>query len=98
MSADHPSTAFPPTAQQQPPVFLSVRPGQFVIVNESTFARADDTSWWMGQVIFCEGGARDPGAHSLFQVANVDDGVVKWINADQVSHILHSLDGLASGR
>ena len=98
MSADHPSTAVPPTAQQQPPVFLSVRPGQFVIVNESTFARADDTSWWMGQVIFCEGGARDPGAHSLFQVANVDDGVVKWINADQVSHILHSLDGLASRR
>ena len=49
--------------------------------------------WWMGQVIFCEGGARDPKVNSLFQVADVDTGVIRWINADEVSNVIWSMDG-----
>ena len=48
----------------------------------------DDTEkddWWMGQVIFCEGGARDPKVNSLVQVADVDTGVIRWINTDEVN-------------
>ena len=47
----------------------------------------------MGQVIFCEGGARDPKVNSLFQVADVDTGVIRWINADEVSNVIWSMDG-----
>ena len=48
----------------------------------------------MGQVLCCEGGARDPSINSLFQVADVDYGAVRWVNGDEVVHILHSIDGL----
>ena len=53
-----------------------------------------DGQWWMGQVVFCEGGARDPRVNSLFQIADVDDGCIHWVNADQVTHVLHGMDGL----
>ncbi len=47
----------------------------------------------MGQVIFCEGSARHPKLPSLFQVADVDTGVIKWINADEVTDVIWSMDG-----
>ena len=47
----------------------------------------------MGQVIFSEVSARHPMIPSLFQVADVDTGVIKWINADLVSDVIQSLDG-----
>ena len=53
----------------------------------------DQRDWWMGQVIFCEGGARHPWLLSLVQVADVDTGVIKWINADLVSDVIWSMDG-----
>ena len=34
-------------------------------------------SWWMADVIFVEGGARNPKVPTLFQVADVDSGVVR---------------------
>ncbi|WP_413440448.1 DUF3104 domain-containing protein [Synechococcus sp. MIT S1220] len=34
------------------------------------------------------GAARDPSIHILFQIADVDSGVIRWVNADLVSHIL----------
>ena len=83
MSVDH-SAAVKGTAK-----FLNVRPGHFVIVGGDS-AKGD---WWMGQVIFCEGGARDPKVNSLFQVADVDTGVIRWINADEVSEVIWSMDG-----
>ena len=49
--------------------------------------------WWMGQVTFCEGSARHPRLTFLFQVADVDTGVIKWINADAVSNVIWSMDG-----
>ena len=48
----------------------------------------------MGQVLHCTGGARNPDNHNLLQIIDVNDGVIRWVNADLVSHILHSLDGL----
>ena len=38
-------------------------------------------------------GARDPKVNSLFQVADVATGVILWINADEVSDVIWSMDG-----
>ena len=38
--------------------------------------------------------AQDPDNHNLLQIIDVNDGMIRWVNADLVSHILHSLDGL----
>ena len=32
----------------------------------------------------------------MFQVMDIDSGVVKWINADAVTHVLPSQQGLES--
>ena len=77
--------------------FLSIRPGQFVIVRELTTAneRVDiERNWWLGQVIFCEGWERHSRLNSLFQVADVDDGAIRWVHPTQVTHVLHGLDGI----
>ena len=70
--------------------FLHVRPGHFVIVGGD---QIEQGNWWMGQVIFCEGSARHPKLPSLFQVADVDTGLIKWIDADEVSNVIWSMDG-----
>ena len=41
----------------------------------------------MADVIHVDGGARNPKAPSLLQVADVDTGTIQWINADLVIHI-----------
>jgi hypothetical protein len=64
------------------PRFLAVRVGDLVAVQ----AHAD---WWVGQVIHAEGGARC-NANSLFQIACVDSGVIRTVNADAVLDILSS--------
>ena len=77
--------------------FLSIRPGQFVIVRELTTAstRVDlERNWWLGQVIFCEGWEKNSRLNSLFQVADVDDGAIRWVHPIQVTHVLHGLDGI----
>ena len=66
-----------------PPVFLSVKAGMTVICGNTD---ADD--WWMADVIHVDGGARNPDIPTLFQVADVDDGTVRWICADLVTHIV----------
>ena len=45
-------------------------------------------SWWMADVIFVDGGARNPKVPTLFHVADVDSGVVRWVNADLATHIV----------
>ena len=57
-------------------------------VDQST---VDD--WWLEQMMFCEGGAREPRVNTMFKVANVDDGVIHWVNGDEVTQILSSVDG-----
>ena len=41
----------------------------------------------MADVIWVDGGARNPKTPTLFQVADVDTGVINWVNADFVTHI-----------
>ena len=85
MSVDR--SVFPTAAEQ--PLFLSVRPGMTVCVASvaTSFNTAPDKdAWWMGQVIWREGGARDPKVNTMFQIADIDTGVIRWVNADQVTH------------
>ena len=46
----------------------------------------------MGQVIFCEGSARHPRLPTLFQAADMDAVVIKWVNADAVSELIKSMN------
>ena len=57
-------------------------------------AQQEVDDWWLGQVVFCEGGARDPRVNTMFQVSNVDDGGIHWVNGDEVTQTLSSIDGL----
>ncbi len=91
MSTDHPTSAPSPLANTSAPTFLSVRPGNIVIVQaQQQVAQKPTDEWFMGQVIWCEGGARDPRVNTMFQVANVDNGEITWVNGDAVSHVLPS--------
>ena len=77
--------------------FLSIRPGQFVIVRDLTAANPKfdhERNWWLGQVIFCEGKGKHSKLNSLLQVADVDDGAIRWVHHTQVTHVLHGLDGI----
>ena len=70
-----------PDIPQRTPLFLSVKPGMTVVVTE-------EDSWWMGDVLFMEGGARNPKVPTLFQIACIDTGTIRWVNADLVTHIV----------
>ena len=95
MSEDHGQAAPRPTDNQPPPLFLSVKPGQFVVVQETpNVVMTNKTTWSVAEVIWCEGGARNPAHTTMFQVMDVDSRVVKWVNTDAVTHVLPSLDGL----
>ena len=50
---------------------------------------SDETDdWWMADVIHVDGGARDPKVPTLFQVADVDNGTIRWICSDLVTAIV----------
>ena len=88
MSADHGATGALPSGVQAIPPFLMVKPGDYVIVQaQQQVAQKDVDDWWMGQVVFSVG-ARDPRVNTLFQVADVDDGGIYWVNGDLVTHIV----------
>ena len=73
------------------PEFLFVRPGDYVVIkNEENCedAKGKNKNYWVGQVIDCIGGARNPTSWTLFQVANIDNGEITIINADIVEKIL----------
>ena len=78
MSVDHASAVAAPKTN---PVFLHVTSGMWVIPTDT------DGAWRMADVISVDGGARNPKIPMLFQVADVDTGVINWINADLVTHI-----------
>ena len=78
MSVDRPSAVAAPKSD---PVFLHVKPCMTVIVE-------DGKDWRMVDVIWVDGGARNPKVPTLFQVADVDTGVINWVNADLVTHIV----------
>ena len=71
--------------------FLFVKPGDHVVIEDEM--ASDNTqsryhNYWVGQVINCIGGARNPNSWTLFQVANIDTGEIIIINADTVERIL----------
>ena len=88
MSVDHSVSPFRRQEGKLAHVFLSVKAGMTVICGSTDF-----NDWWMADVIYVDGGARDPKVNSLFQVPDVDTGVVRWINADEVNEVLWSMDG-----
>ena len=77
MADDHGSGVATPTSD---PVFLHVKLGMTVIVADT------DGAWRMADVIWVDGGARNPKIPTLFQVADVDTGVINWVHADFVTH------------
>ena len=73
------------------PEFLFVRSGDYVAIkNEKNCkdTKEQNQNYWVGQVIDCIGGARNPNSWTLFQVANIDNGEITIINADIVEKIL----------
>ena len=52
-----------------------------VIVEEGKVLRMQDVIW-------VDGGARKPKVLTLFQVADVDTGLINWVNADLGIHIV----------
>ena len=78
MAVDHVSGI---SAPKSDPVFLHVKSGMTVIVTDT------DGAWRMADVIWVDGVARNPKTPTLFQVADVDTGVINWVNADLVTHI-----------
>ena len=66
MSVDHSSGVSAPNSDA---VFLHVRAGMTVNVE-------DGSDWRMADVIWVDGGARNPKVPTLFQVADVDTGVI----------------------
>ena len=72
-------------------VFLFVKPGDHVVIrneNPSEKNQRGRDDYWVGQVINCIGGARNPHSWTLFQVADIDNGEITIINADTVERIL----------
>ena len=71
--------------------FLTVKTGDTVIVEvSSTINKVNELDWWMGHVLCLQSGARDPNQNSLFQVLNLDTGIIKWVNADLVTRVFAS--------
>ena len=73
------------------PEFLLVKPGDYVAIkNEENYEdiKEKNKNYWVGKVIDCIGGARNPNSWTLFQVANIDNGEITIINADIVEKIL----------
>ena len=73
------------------PEFLFVRPGDYVAIKDEKDyedTKEKNEHYWVGQVIGCIGGARNPNSWTLFQVANIDSGEITIINADIVEKIL----------
>ena len=75
--------------------FLFVKPGDYVVIREkepSYNAQKGRHDYYIGQVISCIGGARDPNSWTLFQVANIDNGEIIIVNADTVEKILKTFE------
>ena len=75
--------------------FLFVKPGDHVVIrNEKPPENYQKGryEYWIGKVINCIGGARNPNSWTLFQVADIDNGEIIIINADTVERILKTAE------
>ena len=66
--------------QENEPLFLNVRSRDTVLVGEDEICK----------VLSFVGGARDPSSPTLFQVANVDTGEIKFVHGEEVKEIVCS--------
>ena len=60
------------------PLFLKVKCGDAVLYEKDQ----------IGKVLTFVGGSSDPDAPSLFQIANVDSGEIRWIHGEEVTGIV----------
>ena len=60
------------------PLFLKVRPGDAVLYEKDQIEK----------ILTFIGGARDQDAPTLFQIANVDSGEIRWIHGEEVTEII----------
>ena len=44
-------------------------------------------AWRLADVIWVDGGARNPDVPTLFQVTDVDTGAINWVTADLVTDL-----------
>tara|TARA_Y100001968_G_scaffold223606_1_gene206264 strand:+ start:57 stop:401 length:345 start_codon:yes stop_codon:yes gene_type:complete len=65
-------------AGEDNPLFLQVKPRDTVLVGEDEICK----------VLSFVGGARDPLAPTIFQVANVDTGEIKFVHGEEVREIV----------
>ena len=77
-------------AVHQEPPYRHLRPGHFVIIGATTYA---STSWWMGQVICCEGSDANRNSQSFCQVTDVESGLQHWIRAGEITDVIWAMDG-----
>ena len=64
--------------ETETPLFLKVKCGDAVLYENDQ----------IGKVLTFVGGSRDPDAPSLFQIANVDSGEIRWIHGEEVIEIV----------
>ena len=67
--------------------FLDVKRGDIVLVR-----RGPRDNCWIGRVVHVVSGPRDSSINSIFQIVDLDTGLVKTLNADLVEGIICSLD------
>ena len=63
---------------EEEPLFLKIKCGDAVLYEKDQ----------IGKVLTFVGGSRDPDAPSLFQIANVDSGEIRWIHGEEVTDIV----------
>ena len=60
------------------PLFLKVRPGDAVLYEKDQ----------IGKILTFIAGSRDSDALTLFKIANVDSGEIRWIHGEDVTEIV----------
>tara|TARA_Y100001968_G_C19312720_1_gene695048 strand:+ start:899 stop:1105 length:207 start_codon:yes stop_codon:yes gene_type:complete len=65
------------------PEFLKVKAGDAVLYENDQ----------IGKVLTFIGGSRDPDAPTLFQIANLVSGEIRWIHGEEVTEILSTRTG-----
>ena len=80
MSVDHSVVTERPCRD---PLFLHVKAGMTVIVSNPK-----NQAWCMADVLEVNKTPHDTNTPLLFLVAEVDTGVISWINPERVTHIV----------
>ena len=93
MSVDHGVTKQP---QVQPPSLKAVAGDIVIVWDQPELKDSNLDDWWMGEIICVESSARNPKTPSLFQIADVESGVIRWVNADCIQRVRMPLNQVRS--